>query len=54
MIDEIIAANPAQVEQYRAGNQKVIGWFVGQVMKATKGQANPAVVNRILRAKLES
>jgi aspartyl-tRNA(Asn)/glutamyl-tRNA(Gln) amidotransferase subunit B len=54
IVDEVIAGGGTQVEQYRAGNQKVIGWFVGQVMKATKGQANPAVVNRILRAKLES
>jgi aspartyl-tRNA(Asn)/glutamyl-tRNA(Gln) amidotransferase subunit B len=54
IVDEVIAGGGTQVEQYRAGNEKVIGWFVGQVMKATKGQANPAVVNRILRAKLDS
>jgi aspartyl-tRNA(Asn)/glutamyl-tRNA(Gln) amidotransferase subunit B len=52
MIEEIIAGNPAQVEQYRAGNEKVIGWFVGQVMKATQGKANPGVVNRVLKDKL--
>jgi len=49
--DEIIAANPGQVAQYRK-NPKVVGWFVGQVMKATRGQANPGVVNDILRRKL--
>jgi aspartyl-tRNA(Asn)/glutamyl-tRNA(Gln) amidotransferase subunit B len=50
--DEIIAANPKQLEQYRGGKTTVIGFFVGQVMKATRGQADPAVVNEILKAKL--
>ena len=50
--DEIIAGNVGQVEQYRAGNEKLIGWFVGQVMKQTGGKANPKAVNEILRAKL--
>ena len=50
-VDEIIAANPAQVEKARA-NPKLVGWFVGQVMKATGGKANPAAVNRIVSAKL--
>ena len=54
MIDEVIAANPKQVEQYRAGKKTVAGFFVGQVMKASKGQANPALVNEILARKLES
>ena len=54
LIDEAIAGGAAQVEQYRAGNEKVLGWFVGQVMKASKGQANPGVVNKILRDKLKS
>jgi len=53
MIDEVIAANPKQVEQYRAGKKTVAGFFVGQVMKASKGQANPAMVNEILSRKLE-
>ncbi|MGV6818460.1 MAG: Asp-tRNA(Asn)/Glu-tRNA(Gln) amidotransferase subunit GatB [Thiotrichales bacterium] len=53
MIDEIIAANPGQVEQYRAGKEKLMGFFVGQVMKATQGKANPAVVNKLLTAKLK-
>ncbi|KXX64595.1 Asp-tRNA(Asn)/Glu-tRNA(Gln) amidotransferase subunit GatB [Marichromatium gracile] len=53
MIDEIIAANPAQVEQYRAGKDKVFGFFVGQVMKASAGKANPQQVNAILKDKLK-
>src|SRR5690242_5933089 len=52
MIDEVIAANPKQVEQYRAGKKTVAGFFVGQVMKASKSQANPALVNEILARKL--
>jgi aspartyl-tRNA(Asn)/glutamyl-tRNA(Gln) amidotransferase subunit B len=53
IIDELIAANPKQVEQYRAGKKTVIGFFVGQVMKASKGQANPQVVNQLLSKKLD-
>ena len=53
VIDGIIVANPGQVEQFQSGNEKVIGWFVGQVMKETQGKANPKAVNEILRAKLE-
>ena len=53
IIDEVIAANPAQVEQYRSGKDKVFGFFVGQVMKASKGKANPAQVNDILKQKLK-
>ncbi|MEM1434679.1 MAG: Asp-tRNA(Asn)/Glu-tRNA(Gln) amidotransferase subunit GatB [Pseudomonadota bacterium] len=52
IVDEIIAANPKQVEQFRNGKEKVFGFFVGQVMKATQGKANPATVNEVLRAKL--
>jgi len=52
LIDAIMAANPAQVDQYRAGKDKVFGFFVGQVMRASKGQANPDQVNELLRAKL--
>jgi aspartyl-tRNA(Asn)/glutamyl-tRNA(Gln) amidotransferase subunit B len=51
-IDKIIAANPAQVANYKAGQAKVIGWFVGQVMKATGGKANPQMVNQLLAKKL--
>lgn len=52
MIDAIIAANPQQVEQYRAGKEKVFGFFVGQVMKQSQGKANPQQVNAILKIKL--
>jgi aspartyl-tRNA(Asn)/glutamyl-tRNA(Gln) amidotransferase subunit B len=53
IIDEIIAANPKQVEQYRAGKKTVVGFLVGQVMKSSKGQANPQMVNELLAKKLE-
>jgi aspartyl-tRNA(Asn)/glutamyl-tRNA(Gln) amidotransferase subunit B len=53
IIDELIVANPKQVEQYRAGKKTMIAFFVGQVMKASKGQANPQVVNELLVRKLE-
>jgi aspartyl-tRNA(Asn)/glutamyl-tRNA(Gln) amidotransferase subunit B len=53
VVDEIMEANPAQVEQYRSGKEKVFGYFVGQVMKATKGKANPQQVNALLREKLK-
>ena len=53
IIDEIIAANGGQVEQYRAGKTKLMGFFVGQVMKATQGKANPGVVNQLLKPKLD-
>jgi aspartyl-tRNA(Asn)/glutamyl-tRNA(Gln) amidotransferase subunit B len=53
IIDEILAANPRQLEQYRAGKKTVIGFFVGQVMKASKGQANPQLVNELLVKKME-
>ena len=54
IIDEIIAANPKQLEQYRAGKKTVIGFFVGQVMKASKGQASPQMVNELLAKRLDS
>lgn len=53
IIDGIIADNQGQVEQYRAGKTKVMGFFVGQVMKATGGKANPQVVNQLLKPKLD-
>jgi aspartyl-tRNA(Asn)/glutamyl-tRNA(Gln) amidotransferase subunit B len=53
IIDQVIAANPKQVEQYRAGKKTVLGFFVGQVMKASKGQTNPQMVNELLAKKLE-
>ncbi len=51
-VDSVIAANPAQVEQYKSGKTGLLGFFVGNVMKATGGKANPAVVNEILQKKL--
>lgn len=50
--DAIIAANGDKVEQYKAGKEKLFGFFVGQVMKESKGSANPQVVNEILKSKL--
>lgn len=52
VIEEIIAKNPKQLEQYRAGKEALFGYFVGQVMKATQGKANPQQVNELLRKKL--
>lgn len=52
IIEEILSKNPKQVEEYKGGKDKVLGFFVGQVMRATKGQANPALVNKILKEKL--
>ncbi len=52
IIDEVIAANPKQVEQYKGGKQQVIGFLVGQAMKASRGQADPAVVNRMMKERL--
>ncbi len=52
IIDEILAANPKQLEQYRAGKKTMLGFFVGQVMKASKGQASPQIVNELLTKKL--
>jgi len=53
MIEEMIAANPKQLEQYRAGKKTMLGFFVGQVMKLSKGQANPQLVNELLTRKLD-
>jgi len=52
MIDEVLAANPKQLEQYRAGKKTMLGFFVGQIMKASKGQASPQIVNELLAKKL--
>ena len=54
MIDAVIAANPQQVETYRGGKEGVLGFLVGQVMKETGGKADPKVVNRLLREKLQA
>jgi len=53
MIDTVIANNPNQLAQYQAGKQQLLGFFVGQVMKASRGKANPAQVNQLLRTKLQ-
>jgi aspartyl-tRNA(Asn)/glutamyl-tRNA(Gln) amidotransferase subunit B len=53
IITTILADNAAQVAEYRAGKQKVLGFFVGQAMKATQGKANPALVNELLRKRLD-
>jgi aspartyl-tRNA(Asn)/glutamyl-tRNA(Gln) amidotransferase subunit B len=52
IVDDVLAKSPKQVEQYRGGKIAVIGYLVGQVMKATRGQADPAAVNELLRTKL--
>lgn len=52
IVDEVIANNPTQLEQYRSGKDKLFGYFVGQVMKETKGKANPEQVNALLKQKL--
>ena len=53
IIDDVLAANPKQVEQYKGGKTTVIGFLVGQVMKSSRGQANPATVNELLKTKLQ-
>ena len=52
IVDEVLAANPKQVEQYKGGKASVFGFFVGQVMKASRGQANPGTVNQLLKERL--
>ena len=53
LVDEVLANNPDQIEQYKAGKNKVFGFFVGQVMKMSKGKANPQQVNDLLKSKLD-
>jgi aspartyl-tRNA(Asn)/glutamyl-tRNA(Gln) amidotransferase subunit B len=53
LVEQVLAANPKQVDQYRAGKTAVLGFLVGQVMKASRGQANPAVLNQLLKKKLD-
>jgi aspartyl-tRNA(Asn)/glutamyl-tRNA(Gln) amidotransferase subunit B len=53
-IDQVIAANPDKVAEYKSGKDKLMGWFVGQVMKATQGKANPGVLSELLKKKLAS
>ncbi len=52
IVAQAIADNPGQAEQFKSGNEKILGWFVGQIMKASQGKANPGLVNKILRDKL--
>ncbi|WP_321368584.1 Asp-tRNA(Asn)/Glu-tRNA(Gln) amidotransferase subunit GatB [uncultured Desulfuromusa sp.] len=54
IVDEVIAANPSQVAEYQGGKEKMLGFFVGQVMKASKGKANPGMVNQLLKKKLKA
>jgi aspartyl-tRNA(Asn)/glutamyl-tRNA(Gln) amidotransferase subunit B len=54
VIEDIIKANPKVVEDYQNGKEKAFGFFVGQIMKSTRGQANPALVNKLLQEKLDS
>ena len=53
MVDQVLSANPAQVEQFRAGNPKVLQFLVGQVMKLSRGKANPKLVSEMLNRKLQ-
>ena len=52
MVNEILTKNKDKVDQYKAGKEKLFGFFVGQVMKTTEGSADPKVVNKILKEKL--
>ncbi|MEJ2566982.1 MAG: Asp-tRNA(Asn)/Glu-tRNA(Gln) amidotransferase GatCAB subunit B, partial [Gammaproteobacteria bacterium] len=54
IIDEVLAKNPQQLADYRAGKDKLFGFFVGQVMKATQGKANPQQLNELLKIKLSA
>jgi aspartyl-tRNA(Asn)/glutamyl-tRNA(Gln) amidotransferase subunit B len=54
IIDELLAANPKELEQYKAGKTKLLGFFVGQMMKQTGGRAEPKLANQILAKKLNS
>src|SRR5207244_9553123 len=54
LIDQVLAANPQQVESYRAGKEGLLGFFVGQVMKETEGRANPKLGSELLREKLKA
>jgi aspartyl-tRNA(Asn)/glutamyl-tRNA(Gln) amidotransferase subunit B len=52
IVEQVLKANPKQVEQYRAGKTQVLGFLVGQIMKASRGQANPAAANQLLKDRL--
>ena len=53
IVDEVLAANPDKVDQYRAGKTGLLGFFVGQVVRSSQGKANPQVVQRLLAARLD-
>jgi len=53
MVDDVIAANPRQLAEYQSGKEKLLAYFVGQVMKASKGKANPSQLNQMLKEKLK-
>ncbi|MFQ5600311.1 MAG: Asp-tRNA(Asn)/Glu-tRNA(Gln) amidotransferase GatCAB subunit B, partial [Candidatus Krumholzibacteriia bacterium] len=54
LVEKVLADHPDEVDKYRAGKTQLLGFFVGQVMKATRGQANPAELNRLLRETLDN
>jgi len=54
LVDEVVGNNPKAVEDFKAGKKKAVGALVGQIMKATKGKANPRVINELLNKKLQS
>ena len=54
IVEEIVNANPDNVAKFKAGKTNVMGFFVGEIMKATKGKANPGVINKLLKEKLEA
>ena len=53
VIDALLAANPDEVAKYRTGKTSLLGWFIGQVMKETRGQANPDLARRLVAARLD-
>ena len=54
MIDDVIAANPDKVAEYKGGKEKLLGWFVGQTMRASQGKANPPMLNQLVKQKLDA
>ena len=54
IVSEVLAGNPAKVEEYKAGKQSLIGMFMGEIMKKTKGKADPKVANKLLRESLNA
>ena len=54
MVDDVLASNPDKVAEYKGGKEKLLGWFVGQAMRASKGKANPAMLNEMVKKKLDA